>query len=183
MVVQFGINWIKKISLKLDSLLRPRPIFPVLGLFFIHLFQIGQHVVLLHINTVLFPPVFRRRQGNTLKWNLQHWYKLTSFCCAFSAIVNTSQIYCFLLWNPLYFFVIICYCWLFWTWPWTMFNSIPIILNLLTNRNIALFFSGTICEQKTKDCARSGSFQHKLCLQHCCFQIWCLLAFLTSLLY
>ena len=72
MVVQFGINRIKKISLKLDSLLRPRPIFPVLGLFFIHLFQIGQHVVLLHINTVLFPPVFRRRQGNTLKWNLQH---------------------------------------------------------------------------------------------------------------
>ena len=27
----------------------------------------------------------------------------------------------------------------------------------------------TICEQKTKDCAWSGSFQHKL--QHRCFQL------------
>ena len=62
-----------------------------------------------------------------------------------------------------------------------MFNSIPIILNLLTNRNIALIYSVTICEQKTKDCGWSGNFQHKL--QHCCFQLWCLLAFLTSLLY
>ena len=62
-----------------------------------------------------------------------------------------------------------------------MFNSIPIILNLLTNRNIALNYSVTICEQKTKDCARSGSFQHKL--QHHCFQLWCLPGFLTSLLY
>ena len=53
-----------------------------------------------------------------------------------------------------------------------------IILNLLTNRNIALIYSVTICEQKTKDCARSGSFQHKL--QHRCFQIWCLPAFITS---
>ena len=48
-------------------------------------------------------------------------------------------------------------------------DSIPIILNLLTNRNIALIYSVTICEQKTKDCARSGSFQHKL--QHHCFQL------------
>ena len=31
-----------------------------------------------------------------------------------------------------------------------MFNSIPIILNLLTNRNIALIYSVTICEQKTQ---------------------------------
>ena len=45
--------------------------------------------------------------------------------------------------------------------------SIPIILNLLTNRNIALIYSVTICEQK--DCALSGSFQHKL--QHHCFQL------------
>ena len=42
----------------------------------------------------------------------------------------------------------------------TTFNSIPIILKLLTNRNIALIYSVTIYEQKTKDCARSGSFQH-----------------------
>ena len=33
--------------------------------------------------------------------------------------------------------------------------SIPIILNLLTNRNIALIYSVTICEQK--DCARQGA--------------------------
>ena len=44
----------------------------------------------------------------------------------------------------------------------SVFNRIPIILNLLTNRNIALIYSLTICEQKTKDCSRSGSFQHKL---------------------
>ena len=30
----------------------------------------------------------------------------------------------------------------------TTFNSIPIILNLLTNRNIVLIYSVTICEQK-----------------------------------
>ena len=53
-----------------------------------------------------------------------------------------------------------------------------IILNLLTNRKIALIYSVTICEQKTKDCAWSGGFQHKL--QHRCFQIWCLPAFITS---
>ena len=29
-------------------------------------------------------------------------------------------------------------------------DSIPIILNLLTNRNIALIYSVTICEQKKK---------------------------------
>ena len=46
-------------------------------------------------------------------------------------------------------------------------QSIPIILNLLTN--IALIYSVTICEQKTKDCARLGSFQHKL--QHRCFKV------------
>ena len=51
----------------------------------------------------------------------------------------------------------------------TTVNSIPIILNLLANRNIALIHSVTICEQKTKDCARSGGFQHKL--QHHCFQL------------
>ena len=35
-----------------------------------------------------------------------------------------------------------------WTWPCTTFNSIPIILNLLSNRSIALIYSDTICEQK-----------------------------------
>ena len=38
-----------------------------------------------------------------------------------------------------------------------MFNNIPIILKLLTKRNIALIYSVTICEQKTKDCARQGA--------------------------
>ena len=63
----------------------------------------------------------------------------------------------------------------------TMFNGNPIILNLLTNRNIRLIYSVTICEQKTEDCTWSGSFQNKL--QHCCFHLWCLPAVLTSLLY
>ena len=40
-------------------------------------------------------------------------------------------------------------CKLFWTWPCTTFNSIPNILNLLTNRNIALIYSVIICEQQT----------------------------------
>ena len=60
-----------------------------------------------------------------------------------------------------------CFCYLFWTWPCTTFNSIPFILKLLTNRNIASIFSVSICEQETKDCARSGSFEHKL--QHLLF--------------
>ena len=69
-------------------------------------------------------------------------------------------------WNPLDSFVI-SFCQFFWTRPRTTFNSIPIILKLLTNRNITSIFSVSICERKTKDCARSGSFQHKL--QHLLF--------------
>ena len=46
--------------------------------------------------------------------------------------------------------------------PYTTFNSILIFSNVLTNRNIALIYSVTISEQKTKDCELSGSFQHKL---------------------
>ena len=65
----------------------------------------------------------------------------------------------------------VCFCYLFWTWPCTTFKSIPIILNLLSDRNI----------EKTKDCTRSGSFQHEI--QHRCFQLWCLPALITSLLY
>ena len=61
------------------------------------------------------------------------------------------------------------------------FNSIPIILNIVTNRNVALIYSVTICQQKTKDCARSGSFEHNP--QHRCFRLWCLRAFITDLLY
>ena len=66
---------------------------------------------------------------------------------------------------------------LFWTWQCTRFNSIPVILKLPTKRNIALIYSVTICEQKTKDCARLRSFQHKL--QHHFFQLRCLPAFLA----
>ena len=36
------------------------------------------------------------------------------------------------------------------------------VQNILTNRDNALIYSVTICEQKTKDCAQSGSFQRKL---------------------
>ena len=42
---------------------------------------------------------------------------------------------------------------------YTTFNSISIILILLTNKNVALIYSVTICEQKTKDCAPSGPFR------------------------
>ena len=56
-----------------------------------------------------------------------------------------------LKWNGKPF--VIGFCQLFWTWPCTTFNSIPNILKLLTNRDIALIYSVIICEQKTKDCA------------------------------
>ena len=49
------------------------------------------------------------------------------------------------------------------------------------NRNMALIYSFTVCEQKTNHCARSGSLQHKA--QYRCFQLLCFPAFLTSLLY
>ena len=40
---------------------------------------------------------------------------------------------------------------------------------LLTSENVALIYSVTIFENKTKDCAQSWSFQHKL--QHCYFYL------------
>ena len=42
----------------------------------------------------------------------------------------------------------------------------------------ALIYSAIICEQESKDCARSMSFQHNL--QPHCFQLWCLSGVLTS---
>ena len=73
----------------------------------------------------------------------------------------------------------LCYMFL-WAWRCTTFNSIPIILIPLTNKNAALNYSVAICQQKPKDYAPSGSFQHKL--RHCCFYIWCLLSSITSLM-
>ena len=72
---------------------------------------------------------------------------------------------------------LLCYMFL-WTWKCTTFKRIPIILIVLTNKNVALIYSVTICQQKTKDCALSRCFEHKL--QHCCFYHWCLLLFITS---
>lgn len=42
---------------------------------------------------------------------------------------------------------------------YTTFNSISINLILLTNKNVALIYSVTICERKTKDCSPSGPFR------------------------
>ena len=67
-----------------------------------------------------------------------------------------------------------------WTWKCTTFKSIPIILIILTNKNVALIYSVTIWHKKTKDCAPSGSLHHKL--QHHCFYTWCLPLFIISLL-
>ena len=36
------------------------------------------------------------------------------------------------------------------------FKRIPVIFIVLTNKNVALIYSVTICQQKTKDCALSG---------------------------
>ena len=46
-------------------------------------------------------------------------------------------------------------------------------------KNVALIYSVTFCQQKTKDCALSGCFQHKL--QHCYFYHWRLSLFITIL--
>ena len=68
----------------------------------------------------------------------------------------------------------LCFCYPFWTWPCTTLRSIAFLsfwIYWLFDRNI----------EKTKDCTRSGSFQHEI--QHLCFQLWCLPALITSLLY
>jgi len=51
MLVQFGNNWIQKIprTAKTGLGLRPRPIWQSKEFFSSNYFQIGQHVVLLHI--------------------------------------------------------------------------------------------------------------------------------------
>ena len=75
------------------------------------------------------------------------------------------------LWNPLDFFVISSF--------FSFFasdraqRSIRQVYHFevteQTDRNIELIYSFTISEQKTKDCARSGSFEHKRHSQHRCF--------------
>ena len=50
---------------------------------------------------------------------------------------------------------------IFWTWLFKTFNTIPIILNLLTSRNVALIYLVTIWEQKTKDCALWDSLREQ----------------------
>ena len=95
--------------------------------------------------------------------SLPEW--LIKFSTVFLTIVNWVE----RLWNE----------WL-WTWKCTTFKRIPNILIVLTNKDVALIYSVTICQQKTKDCALSRYFQHKL--QHCCFYHWCLPLFITSLL-
>ena len=86
----------------------------------------------------------------------------STLCFAWS-IVNSME----WLWRPLDFSVIRCMLWFF---RCMTCNSIPIILILMTNKNVILIYSNTICEQKAKDCALSGSFHHKL--QHCGFYLW-----------
>ena len=68
-----------------------------------------------------------------------------------------------------------------WIWRCTTFNSILIILTILSNKKVALIYYVTICQKKTKDCTPSRSFQHEL--HYYCFYIWCLLPYITSLLY
>lgn len=73
-------------------------------------------------------------------------------------------------------------------WLWSlsdslMIYSILIILILLTNIKVALIYSFTICEQKTKNYVHSGSTQPNIRLRHRFFYNWCLLPFKASLLY
>ena len=44
------------------------------------------------------------------------------------------------------------FCQVFFSRACTRSNGIPVILNVLTNRNIVLIYSVTICEQKTRLC-------------------------------
>ena len=80
------------------------------------------------------------------------------------------------LWNPLDSFVIFFVSFLGLTVP----TFLSFWTYSVTNRNIALIFSVTLWT-KNKVLCTVRSFQHKL--HHHCFQLWCLPAFLTSLLY
>ena len=78
------------------------------------------------------------------------------------------------LWNRSDSFVI-CFC-----GPESAQRSKEFLSFLWPIKNVALIYSVTICQQKTKDCALSRCFEHKL--QDCCFYHWCLPLFITSLL-
>jgi len=67
---------------------------------------------------------------------------------------------------PLYVFVLF-----FWPWPCSKHNSCSHLTEELSNRNVL------VSERKTKDCARSWTFQHKPC--HLCLLLWCLKGFIT----
>ena len=66
------------------------------------------------------------------------------------------------------------------TWRCTMFNSIPVILIFLTNKNSSLIYSVIICEQKNKGQCTVRVFRMINSQLHCCFyQLWCLPSFAT----
>ena len=67
MLLQFGHNWIKKIPLtaKLDC--GPVQFWLSAEFFSSNYFQIGQHVVLVHILIYVFPP-YRIPRSQHLKW-------------------------------------------------------------------------------------------------------------------
>lgn len=56
-----------------------------------------------------------------------------------------------------------------------------VVLKWMTRGNDPSIYSITMCEPKTKACARSKSFQRKL--QHRCLHLWFLPDFVTSLIY
>ena len=123
------------------------------------------------LSFLLFVPIYLRTFMGTIRIELRQ-----------SIVINVE-------WPDMKPVRLLCYMFLlaFWIWPCTRFNDIPIILNLLTKwiETSHLFIQSQFVKKKTnkqtKDCARSGIFQHKV--QHRCFQLWCLPAFITSLLY
>ena len=66
---------------------------------------------------------------------------------------------------------LLCYVFL-WAWKCTTFKSIDFISIVLTNKNFALIYSITICQQK-RIVHFQGTSNINCKLYHCCFYHWC----------
>ena len=67
-----------------------------------------------------------------------------------------------------------------WTWWCTTSINFPIILILLTNKNVALIYSVICCEQKAKDYAHGQGASNINCIV--VFYLWCLPPLIISVL-
>ena len=91
-----------------------------------------------------------------IMWNIANlWWsgqqvffaQMTSYTMQYEVICHLFPInsQCLRTWGVDSPAFVICFCYPFWTWLCTVFNSIPITFNLLTSRNIVLIYSVTTC--------------------------------------